>query len=524
MTVILQIFIFTFAHAQSDLDRFLGEGDEEFGAAINILPDALDDFQGLLHDSKLLLESALQEAKAKPLRDRTGIYLNAINNVIRESESHSSEFLMGIVLRRSRQLYNVAQEASDSPKKKTFERRLLRDAIHWAIELYPVNYSILSRLETMSEEELSQYVRPVEYAFLGIDWARYVLGLTYSSPDNQSRMNILRLALRHWFWDIRNDATLNEQLAPFLAQIKAKVDSVSSDVPSTPIEQLYLARDIRQFFVNKMGLVEERLSEIATAYTRAGVMTREGSTWLSGSNLTILERIETNVESAGSGYAESYVTGSLSEYLAQTLQICSNTGSNVSDGKCFQSRLREWSLSADEGTSYVLKGMSDMCLDNPTWDDAKKCFSEIVLGLKKASTGDLNKYDFTFTACASISGWEMHGRCFNVIFSYYLNLEDVFAKTVASACHKATWKDQASCQMDMLVAASAHPPSPSTLNLVTASCTSESPFNCPGNIMKSVAQYGLSEDAHALINESCGTNNPTCTEKLLKNFSEARSN
>jgi len=230
------------------------------GVNTHIDPARLQEVQAWLNNSKLELERVLSLAEQTPAERQEALYVNAIQKVLAASKGQN-EFLMRNILYRTMEVYKVLPTTSE-PKRNAVARRILKETIQKSLAQHQVDMSIYQDPKNVVA---NKFLRPVEFAVLGLEWSQYILSIHYLMPTNESRLASLEAALGLLYNDILDDSQYNRVLAPIASDIANFKASKQHVVATTSKEKLELSRELRAFLEREIQLASEIIKSVNIA-------------------------------------------------------------------------------------------------------------------------------------------------------------------------------------------------------------------------------------------------------------------
>jgi hypothetical protein len=226
------------------------------GVSTVIDPSRLNEVMDWVENSKYTLDTEIENIQCSGVTQQEEGYELLLEKLLRQSRSKPNEFLMRNLLERVHIVYNNLKQAPPSAKRDAIVRRVLSEGIEWARDLYQPDMNLI-RLQR--EGRLTEQLRGVEFAKLGLDWAEYMLSLYYLAPNTKTRMQLMTDMMGIMYNDINNDDAVKRILAPVSGAFAAKDQELKAPRPLRKYQQLILARRLRAFMEQQLGAVRSLL-------------------------------------------------------------------------------------------------------------------------------------------------------------------------------------------------------------------------------------------------------------------------
>jgi hypothetical protein len=234
------------------------------GVSTTIDPSRLNAVMEWVENSKYTLDTELDNIQRSPIPEQERAYELLLDRLLRQSGDKPNEFLMRNVLHRTKVVYDGLQETPSSPKRNALARRILSNGVQWAQRMYQPD---LNLIQMQREGKLTEALRGVEFAKIGIEWAQYMLDLYYLAPSNAVKFQLMKDMMGLMYNDINNDDAVNRILAPISGAIVAKNDYLQNQRVNTPIQKLLAARNLRRFMEDQLNVIRSTLDTYQVAST-----------------------------------------------------------------------------------------------------------------------------------------------------------------------------------------------------------------------------------------------------------------
>ncbi len=205
-------------------------------------------------NSKTTLEDGLKDIALRSTAERRGAYRDLIDSVVQGSGGRSTELLMRTVLNRALTVDELLKDQSqNTAEQESLGRRILKDSITVALQVYVDDSEFLSRASQSGKREIPL---DLPIASLGINSAEYYARRAMTAPSHAATLAILKLNLGLFYNDL-NKSQNRRQYAPVLNKIAEINTAISNEKPSTPEQYLRLNRRIKAFFDEQIELAKK---------------------------------------------------------------------------------------------------------------------------------------------------------------------------------------------------------------------------------------------------------------------------
>jgi len=232
-------------------------------------PARLQEVEAWLFNAKVEVQRGFDFANTSPVEIQEAALRATIDRIL-ESSRGKNEFLMRNVLHRAVLVHNTLLKVpTTDPKRNAAARRILKESLKMAADLHETDLALIKNADNYQN---ARYLRPVEFAILGLDWSEYILRISYLLPTAESRLEVLTDAVGILYNDLLDDSQYNRLLAP-IAQNIALFNSMQPTTLNTSIEKLNRTRDVRQFLEREVNLGRE-LTKGTSSLLKTDVVTR----------------------------------------------------------------------------------------------------------------------------------------------------------------------------------------------------------------------------------------------------------
>jgi hypothetical protein len=227
------------------------------GVSTTIDASRLNEVADWVENANYTLTTEIETIRKTSVTYQEVMYADLMNRVLVQSGSKPNEFMMRNILYRAQIVYASIKQVPSSPKRNVLARRFLEYTTAWALSLYEPDLNLIRK---QREGNLTDELRGVQFAHLGVQWAEYMMSLYYLAPTNEIKFQLMKDTMGLMYNDINNDDAVKRILAPVSGAIASR-NSVIPDVNSLAKKlQLIEARDLRRFIEQQLTAIKNILA------------------------------------------------------------------------------------------------------------------------------------------------------------------------------------------------------------------------------------------------------------------------